>query len=122
MPAELAVLNLSLRDKEAGVWLNSRGKKTGVIDLNEITAGKFETVRFDLPKHVQQCLKSFYDNPEVSKGVYDLMLWSTESDRIRFIEVKCPHWDKPTKEQEVFSGLAREKGIETSIAEWEFSD
>lgn len=122
LPAELAVLHLSLKEDEQGVWLNSRTTKTGVSDLRENTSGKFKTVRLSLPLYVQDCLRSFYDLPDVSKGVFDLVIWRTSDCSIRFVEVKCPHWDKPTAEQIRFAELAEQKGIANEIIEWEFEE
>jgi hypothetical protein len=40
---------------------------------------------------------------------------------MRFIEVKCPHWDHLSEAQSVFADVAAERGIETQIVEWEFA-
>ncbi len=122
LPAELAILKDSLEPGEQGAWLNSRGTKTGAVDLEEVTPGKYKTVRRTLPSFVQSCLQSFYFHPEVAKGIYDLVLWHKETENIRFIEVKCPHWDRPTPEQKVFANLAREKGISAQVSDWEFNE
>ena len=122
IPAELAVLVESLRDGEDGAWLNSRGTKTAVVDLVKDSNGKFHTVRAPLPDFVQDCLNSFYKHPEVAKGVFDLVIWKVPENNIRFVEVKCPHWDRLTMEQKRFSELAHEYGIDTEIVEWEFED
>jgi len=122
LPAELAVLHLSLIEGEQGAWLNSRSTTTGVKDLQEISSGKFKTLRLLLPGYVKECLRSFYDLPNVSKGVFDLVIWRPFDCRIRFVEVKCPHWDKPTVEQLEFAELAKKQGILTKIVEWEFDD
>jgi len=120
LPAELAVLSQTLRDGEDGAWINSRGTDTAAVDLIRRPDGKFATVRAKLPDFVQERLKSFYDHPEVAKGVFDLVIWHISDKKVRFVEVKCPHWDRPTPEQKRFAELANEWGIETHIAEWEF--
>ena len=122
LPAELAILYHTLRPGESGAWLNSRGTKTGVTGFRELQDGKFKTTRTELPPIVRNCLKAFYSDPEISKGVYDLVIWNTGESQIRFVEVKCPHWDKLTLEQKRFAKHAARKKIMTSIAEWEFID
>ena len=122
LPAELAVLHWSLKEDEQGVWLNSRTTTTGVKDLLEINPGKFKTIRLSLPACVKECLSSFYNLPNVSKGVFDLVIWRSSDCRIRFIEVKCPHWDRLTAEQLQFAKLANKQGIATDVVEWEFED
>ena len=57
---------------------------------------------------------------KIDKGVFDLVLWRNSDKRIRFIEVKCPHWDRQTPEQISFSEVVRERGIKTEVVEWEF--
>lgn len=120
LPAELVVLRYVLRDGEEGAWLNSRGTKTAVVDLVQEPDGRFRTVRVPLPGYVQECLTSFYAHPEVAKGVFDLVIWRPFDLAVRFVEVKCPHWDRLTAEQQRFSELAHEQNIKTEIVEWEF--
>jgi hypothetical protein len=120
LPAELVVLQHEVREGECGAWLNSLGIKTGVIDLAEDRDGRFKTVRITLPKYVQECLKEIYSHPELSKGVYDLVIWNDSEQTIRFVEVKCPQWDHQTAQQKRFSELANERNIQTDIAEWKF--
>lgn len=120
LPAELVILRMTLRAGEAGAWLNSCGTKTGVIDLAERGTGHFETLRIDLPGHVQACLRSFYEHPEIRNGMYDLVIWSRLSESIRFVEVKCPKWDRQSAAQRRFAMLARERGLEVDVAEWDF--
>ena len=55
-----------------------------------------------------------------AKGAPDLVLWNESARTVRFVEVKCPHWDRPSAEQLKFLGAAEEQGVATSIAEWEF--
>ena len=120
LPAELVILNRMMEYDEEGAWLNSRGTTTGVYDLIEYEPGKFRTIRCNLPDFVQGCLRTFYDHPDIDKGVFDLVLWRNSDKRIRFIEVKCPHWDRQTPEQISFSEVVRERGIKTEVVEWEF--
>jgi hypothetical protein len=122
LPAELAVLGRCLQEGEEGVWLNSRSTVSGVVDLQEIEPGKFKTMRQPLPTFVQLCLQAFYALPDVSKGIYDLVLWRESDQRVRFIEVKCPHWDSVTNEQRRFADLAAERGIGAEVVEWEFAE
>lgn len=121
LPAELVVLKQQIKAGEAGAWLNSRGTKTAVIDLVEDDQGRFHTARIDLPSHVQECLESFYAHPEVVRGVYDFVIWGDSQQTVRFVEVKCPHWDRVTREQQRFRLLAEERDIEAEIVEWEFA-
>ena len=48
------------------------------------------------------------------------MIWNADTKRIRLVEVKCPHWDKPSKEQEMFLQVAESTGVSAKIVEWEF--
>ena len=48
LPAELVVLQVEKRDTEDGVWINSRGTKTGAYDL-VMEQGKFRTLRRNIP-------------------------------------------------------------------------
>ena len=49
LPAELVVLQAELQPGENGAWLNSRGTRSGVVDLVQIEPGKYKTTRVDLP-------------------------------------------------------------------------
>lgn len=120
LPAELAVLREVREPGEEGWWLNSRGTKTGVVDLRSTDDG-FATRRRELPPAVSSLLAEFYEDPRVTKGVFDLVLWHPTSERIRFVEVKCPHWDRPSKAQLLFARLAEARGVETEAVEWEFA-
>lgn len=120
LPAELAVLQSELRPGEDGVWLNSRGTSSGVVDLISGTNGKLVAVRVQLPGFVADALRSLYTAFGEKRGVPDLVIWNTERHRVRLIEVKCPDWDRPSEHQVRFHSIAREQGIEVSIAEWRF--
>jgi hypothetical protein len=120
LPAELAVLQAELQPGEEGAWLNSRGTRSGVIDLIEVEPGKFKTKRADLPPFVSTLLASLYQSTGLSKGAPDLVIWSGNAATIRFVEVKCPHWDEPSSEQLKFLEAANERGFSSSIVEWEF--
>src|SRR6266576_5187282 len=54
LPAELVVLGRELRASERGVWVNSRSKASGVVDLVPVPSGKgtFRTRREPLPLFV----------------------------------------------------------------------
>ena len=101
LPAELAVLRLELKDGEDGVWINSRGTKTGVCDLESVD-GKFKTVRKNFPESVSSFLSDTYKSTVLAKGCPDLVVWNLESEVFRFIEVKCPKWDRLANEQVAF--------------------
>jgi hypothetical protein len=120
LPAELAILEAELAPDEGGAWLNSRGTRSGAVDLLEVEPGRYKTRRTRLPRFVSDTLVSLYESTGLSKGAPDLVIWSTRTEAIRFVEVKCPHWDKQSPEQLEFLQAASERGIPTSIAEWEF--
>ena len=124
LPAELAVLQTELQFEEAGVWLNSRGIKTGVSDLlrAELEDGeyKYKTLRIAIPDFVSDAIRLAYSASGLAKGCPDLVIWNSSTLGIRFVEVKCPHWDKVSKEQSDFIQVAKEQGVSTKIAEWEF--
>jgi len=120
LPAELAVLLAELQAGESGAWLNSGGTRSGAIDLTTAPTGKLATVRAELPAFVSKLLRALHAATGLSRGAPDLVIWSTNAESVRFVEVKCPHWDRPSPEQLKFLAAARERGIEASIAEWEF--
>ncbi len=120
IPAEVAVLKGELRADESGAWLNSKNTRKGVVDLVPTARGEFKTERVDLPEHVAEVLESLLTETSLSKGVPDLVIWSSRTRSVRFVEVKCPHWDRPTHEQSVFLRAAKARGIESQIVEWEF--
>src|SRR6266498_4576957 len=73
--AELAVLARELRANERGVWLNSRGRVSGVVDLVPFRGPKgptFRTVRKPLPLFVAAALEDIYRRAELAKGCPDL--------------------------------------------------
>ncbi len=120
LPAELVVLRRQLREGEGGAWLNSRSTKTGVADLRRDPSGKFVTVRIPLPDFVTRQLDTLYKTTRLAKGAPDLVIWQLSSHSVRFVEVKCPHWDSPSAEQQVFLTEAARHGSPSSIVEWEF--
>jgi len=120
IPAEVAVLKGELRADESGAWLNSRGTRSGVVDLVPTAREEFKTQRVPLPEHAAAVLESLLTETGLSKGVPDLIIWSSRTQSVRFVEVKCPHWDRPTREQSVFLQAASARGIESRIVEWEF--
>ena len=123
LPAELAVLNIELRTYEDGVWLNSRGTKTGVVDLlcsDERGEKTFRTKRVSLPPFIVEYLERIYKDTKLKKGYPDLVIWNWETEQIRFVEVKCPRLDKPSPEQEEFMKFCATVGASVQIAEWEF--
>jgi hypothetical protein len=121
--AELAVLATELCPGETGVWLNSRGLVSGVAELQRDQAASeptFRTRRIPLPRFVASSLAETYQAAGVAKGCPDLVIWRSEQESFRLVEVKCPHWDTPTKEQHAFMRAAAQRGIPTTLVEWEF--
>jgi hypothetical protein len=122
IPAELAVLSLELNTGECGVWLNSRGVNSGVIDLiatNNKESPTYKSRRISLPLFVSNMLAHIYKISRIKKGVPDLVIWNEHTKRIRFIEVKCAHWDSPSKEQEQIMKIIKSLDVSVSIVEWE---
>ena len=125
LPAELVVLQINLEQEEVGVWLNSRSVTTGVSDLirNETEDGeyKYKTLRIEIPEFVGDAIRMLYTASGLTKGCPDLVIWNSNTSGIRFIEVKCPHWDRVSAEQIEFIRIAGEQGVNTKIVEWEFA-
>ena len=121
LPAELAVLEAELAPGESGAWMNSRGTITGAVDLVFTgTRPAFRTRRIELPEYVSSVLRDVYKRANLKRGCADLVIWNTVSHEVRLVEVKCPHWDQPSREQRIFLQAAEEMGLESSIVEWEF--
>lgn len=120
LPAELAVLKAELKSGEEGAWLNSRGATSGTAELIRDAAGKFKARRIELPSFVSSRVRAIYTSAGLSKGAADLVIWNRTSQAVRFVEVKCPHWDKPSMEQLEFLRVAAASDCPVSIAEWEF--
>ena len=123
--AELAVLATELCPGETGVWLNSRGLASGVAELQrdqEASEPTFRTKRIPLPEFVASGLAEIHQDAGVAKGCPDLVIWRTEQKSFRLVEVKCPHWDTPTEEQDAFMRAAVQRGIPTTLVEWEFDE
>ena len=121
LPAELAVLEAELGPGESGAWMNSRSTTTGAIDLILTgTRPAFKTRRISLPEFVSSVLRDIYKWANLKWGCADLVIWNTASREMRLVEVKCPHWDKPSGAQRIFLQVAEEMGIECSVVEWEF--
>lgn len=124
MPAELVILNLEMKEDEDGGWLNSRGTKTiaksTTVKPKDNGDFSLKVNREAIPQFVQETLNALYEVTNLGKGVPDLILWNTTTKKIRFIEVKCPHWDKPSKEQDLFIEEINKNGMSALIVEWEF--
>lgn len=121
--AELAILHRELGPGEQGVWLNSRGTATGAVALVPRPKGNgsaYRTRRMPLPTFVSRMLEQLYVDAELTRGCPDLVIWRDTPQGMRLVEVKCPRWDKPSREQEKFMSVAAEVGIQTKIVEWEF--
>jgi len=122
LPAELAVLEAELTPGEFGAWMNSRGTATGAVDLILTgTRPAFKTCRIGLPEFVSSVLRDIYKQANLKWGCADLVIWNAASREMRLVEVKCPHWDKLSREQRIFLQVAEEMGIESSVVEWEFA-
>ncbi len=125
LTAELAVLASELGEGEQGVWLNSRGRTSGAIDLvprSTRLGASFETRRVPLPPFVTSVLERLYAQAQVAKGCPDLVIWRAVPQSIRLVEVKCPHWDATSAEQERFLSAAAALDIPAKVVEWEFCD
>jgi hypothetical protein len=118
LPAELAVLRSECQKGEVGVWLNSRGKRTGVVDFIRREDGKYRTQREALPAFVSGCLTLLYKETGLTRGCPDLLIWNSDQQNIRMVEVKCPRWDKLTNDQLAFLQAAEKMGIQTKTIEW----
>ena len=123
VPAELAVLHREVGSNERGVWLNSRKAASGVVALQAYEKDgkqRFRTRREPLPLFVAAQLEAIYTDAQVAKGCPDLVIWRQDREELRLIEVKCPHWDELTAEQERFITAAAGRGVSTRVVEWEF--
>jgi hypothetical protein len=121
--AELAILDIELEPGEQGVWLNSRATATGAVELvlrPKDNDGAFRTRRMPLPTFVSRMLEQLYVDADLTRGCPDLVIWRDMPQGMRLVEVKCPRWDKPSREQEKFMSVAAAGGIQTKIVEWEF--
>lgn len=122
LPAELVILAEETSQTESGAWLNSRGTNSGVIDLEMDHTGRLKSVRTALPKFVTARLKQVYSEAGALKGIPDLVLWSKAGRYVRFVEVKCPEWDRASPEQMHVHAICRSMGCAVEIAEWRFLD
>jgi hypothetical protein len=121
LPAELAVLCTELKESENGVWINSRSSKSGVINLAKVESG-FKPRRIEIPLFVAKRIENIYKSTRKRMGCPDLVIWNPRTKNIRFVEVKCPHWDRVREGQKEFILNAKSMGIETKIIEWEFNN
>lgn len=123
LTAELAVLAHELCPGEQGVWLNSRGKTSGVAELvptTGVAGASFRTRRQPLPAFVTAKLKLICSKSGLKKGCPDLAIWCTDHETLRLVEVKCPHWDSPSPEQSRFMETAVLCGVPVTVVEWEY--
>jgi hypothetical protein len=107
------------------VWLNSRGRTNGAIDLvprSTRFGASFETRRVSLPPFVTSALERLYAQARVARGCPDLVIWRAVPQSIRLVEVKCPHWDATSAEQECFLSAAAALDIPAKVVEWEFCE
>lgn len=122
--AELAILSLELANGESGVWVNSRGAKSGVVDLVDRGTGNhraFKTIRKKLPAWLAGKIEQIYRYARIRKGCPDLVIWNPEIQCWRMVEVKRPSCDKVSRDQIKFIDRARLLGIDVKIVEWEFA-
>lgn len=125
LTAELAVLTCDLAEDEEGLWMNSRSRTSGVKDLAPCMVGSdiaFRAVRASLPVFAVSLLERLFAAAHVAKGCPDLVIWCSVPQSIRLVEVKCPHWDTVSREQECFMFAAAALGIPAKTMEWEFAD
>jgi len=123
IPAEIAILRDQIKTGEEGVWMNSRGIKSGVERVEKYIQEetfRLKTIRLNLPVFVSETISKIYETTGLKKGCPDLIIWNNTSQIIRFIEVKCPHWDKPSDEQDKFLQEIKDNGMSAEIIEWEF--
>ncbi len=120
LPAELVILRSLLSAGEEGAWMNSRGRVSGVVGLERTDDGKAKTARRDLPAFVARALGEVYHESRLSRGCPDLVIWNLPTQKLRLVEVKCPHWDRPSQHQHEFMRVAAQRGIPTEVVEWEF--
>ena len=120
--AELAILKAELRPNETGAWLNSRGRTSGVIALHRDhdTKSGFRSMRVPLPGFVVAGLARIQRAANVAQGCPDLVIWRTDRESFRLIEVKCPRWDRPSREQRSFMRAALRRRVSATVVEWEF--
>ena len=85
------------------------------------SSGKLRTVRVALPPYVRELLRTLYGASDVSKGAPDLVVWNDADQSVRFVEVKCPDWDRPSTSQLRFHQVARDRGCAVDIEEWRFA-
>jgi hypothetical protein len=122
LPAELIILRSLLRLGEQGAWMNSRGRKSGVVALQWDKKGSAKTIRRNLPDFVAHVLGDIYKEANLSRGCLDLVIWNHSTQTLRLVEVKCPHWDRPSDDQQEFMRVAAARGIPTQVVEWEFAE
>lgn len=119
LPAELVILRINQSKDEQGVWINSRGYKSGEVDLIKDKTG-YKTKRIEIPLYVASIITKIYSRTNKRRGCPDLVIWHNNQNKLRFIEVKCSHWDHVREGQEEFINAAEALGINTEIIEWEF--
>lgn len=102
--------------------MNSRGRKSGVVALEWGKDGRAKTIRRNLPDFVAHALGVIYQEAHLSRGCPDLVIWSLTTQKLKLVEVKCPHWDRPSDDQQRFMRVAADRGIQTEVVEWEFAE
>jgi len=59
---------------------------------------------------------------DVRKGIPDLVIWNAVEQSVRFVEVKCPDWDRVSAAQLRVHEICRSMGCEVKVEEWRFND
>jgi hypothetical protein len=86
---------------------------------SEIVPANSRRIAFGFPNSDR--LLGSYARAGVAKGAPDLVIWSEAGTHIRFVEVKCPDWDRPSEDQRLFHEAVRSLGSQCAIVEWRFS-
>ena len=72
------------------------------------------------PIFVGRALSEIYNETHLARGCPDLVIWNSRTQKVRLVEVKCPHWDRPSADQHEFMRVAARRGVSTEVVEWEF--
>src|SRR6266566_4365823 len=95
----------------------ARTDRKGVVEGKSVAVGCGSSMkrkrREPLPLFVVKKLEDIYARAQLTRGCPDLVIWRTDRDQFRLVEVKCPEWDKPSDEQRRFIEVAYEIGVET---------
>lgn len=120
--AELAILHDMAGVSGRGVWMNSRGIKTGVSELivDKSKASGYRSVRITLPARAAETLRALYRGSRLEKGCPDLVIWDRNGQLVRLVEVKWRGHDVESDEQASFMTYARKQKVACETVEWQF--